>query len=815
MPDNKYTVTFKVAQMGDDYIVPIAGDDKSSAGHLWYVLHKNNEFIQSAGFHPKYKEIHGLGEITNLDEGRYVSSFPAITIQINRQQYETLLRFGESNSNAKEMGFDPTIYNGLKHSCVHYVFRALELIGYKFTHDPSWTFPINAFASIRAVLAKNKAIEVKENQLLPLRPNVTPNPLVPGLVNYLRLKKDYEIIGYDDRADYIKGSMGKDHLIGKSGDDILDGGKGNDVLDGGDGFDVYHAGKGDTIIDSDGQGKVLLNNKVLRGGERNSKKDPEGGYRSDDGTVYNWTGGDLTVEGVTIRNFKDGDLGIQLKIKNDKKPDVVEAFRKGDFVTASPLIIDMNGDGVKTLAKDKHNVYFDLDNNGFAQSTGWASQDDALLVLDRNQNNMIDNGSELFGNYTPLKNGENATNGFHALAEFDENQDGLLDKNDAIWAQLKLWKDLNSNGVSEANELINLSESELESIDLAYKNNRYYDSGNNYHGQISKVTWKDKTQTDIIDIWFHNDPSDARALPINSAISEEIALLPNIASFGNMYSLHMAMALKPSLVEKVKSYIQALPEDKESLLDSLIYSWADIQTIPGLRGFMDGQKLDVIVKLGALDSLTKATYAAGPEAAKVLEKEYQKFRQYVAAHIEAQTTYKSIFDSVKLRYDSTYQKAVYDWTQFSLYMTKLKEEGKHTEFETLNKIATNLGTYSTDLNYNYIDRVTSEEGNEGIIGTKGNDTLVGSSINDEFYAGTGNDTIILNQDWGQDIVRLYWKGIGSDIDSVYFNNVSPDDLIIKIVDTDMIISHVNGKDQLTIEQQFKAGYSNNYRENFV
>lgn len=634
---------------------------------MWYVLQRNDEKPESFGFEPIDKReldiyFRGLGHITAQDEGKYLEYEPPITIQLTQQQYEILKDFG-TKEGALRLGFNPYLYDGLNNNCVQYVFKALHLIGYNPNNElHQKSFPRGAFLNLVFNLIQYSAIRVTKNELKP--------------VGYGSIfDKDNEIIGYDNYDDHILGGDGNDCLISKSGDDILDGGKGNDVLDGGDGFDVYYAGKGDTIIDSDGQGKVLLNNKVLRGGERNSKKDPEGGYRSDDGTVYNWTGGDLTVEGVTIRNFKDGDLGIQLKIKNDKKPDVVEAFRKGDFVTASPLIIDMNGDGVKTLAKDKHNVYFDLDNNSFAQSTGWASQDDALLVLDRNQNNMIDNGSELFGNYTPLKNGENATNGFHALAEFDENQDGLLDKSDAIWTQLKLWKDLNTNGVSEANELINLSESELESIDLAYKNNRYYDSGNNYHGQISKVTWKDKTQTDIVDIWFHNDPSDARALPINSAISEEIALLPNIASFGNMYSLHMAMALKPSLVEKVKSYIQASPEDKESLLDSLIYSWADIQTIPGLRGFMDGQKLDVIVKLGALDSLTKATYAAGPEAAKVLEKEYQKFRQYAAAHIEAQTTYKSIFDSVKLRYDSTYQKQVVD----NLIQTIASFEGQHGE----------------------------------------------------------------------------------------------------------------------------------------
>ena len=43
---------------------------------------------------------------------------------------------------------------------------------------------------------------------------------------------------------------------------------------------------------------------------------------------------------------------------------------------------------------------FDHNSNGFAESTGWAKPDDGLLVLDRNNNGIIDNGTELFGDNT-------------------------------------------------------------------------------------------------------------------------------------------------------------------------------------------------------------------------------------------------------------------------------------------------------------------------------------------------------------------------------------------------------------------------------
>jgi len=42
---------------------------------------------------------------------------------------------------------------------------------------------------------------------------------------------------------------------------------------------------------------------------------------------------------------------------------------------------------------------------------------------------------------------------FVALAEYDENQDVVIDENDAIWTQLLLWRDLNHDGISQPSEM--------------------------------------------------------------------------------------------------------------------------------------------------------------------------------------------------------------------------------------------------------------------------------------------------------------------------------------------------------------------------
>lgn len=122
-------------------------------------------------------------------------------------------------------------------------------------------------------------------------------------------------------------------------------------------------------------------------------------------------------------------------------------------IRRDPLVLDLNGDGITTISSG-NGVYFDLDVNGFAERTGWINRDDGFLVFDRNQDGIINNGLELFGDGTKLKNGAIAANGFEALSENDDNKDGIIDKSDSIFNKLRVWKDINGDGFSQTSELL-------------------------------------------------------------------------------------------------------------------------------------------------------------------------------------------------------------------------------------------------------------------------------------------------------------------------------------------------------------------------
>lgn len=156
----------------------------------------------------------------------------------------------------------------------------------------------------------------------------------------------------------------------------------------------------------------------------------------------------------------------------------------------SPIIIDVAGNGFN-LTNAANGVTFDMTGITGPERLGWtqANSDDAFLALDLNANGLIENGTELFGNFTlqPASRNGHDRNGFEALTVYDANNDGQIDNEDGVYSELRLWQDGNHNGISEPEELHPLEQLGLKTLDLKYRRSQRVDRHGNEFRYRAKV----------------------------------------------------------------------------------------------------------------------------------------------------------------------------------------------------------------------------------------------------------------------------------------------------------------------------------------
>lgn len=94
-----------------------------------------------------------------------------------------------------------------------------------------------------------------------------------------------------------------------------------------------------------------------------------------------------------------------------------------------PLLVSLSGSPVQLTG---NSTAFDLLANGDKIKLPQLAAQQYYLAYDRNQDQQVNNGTELFGPRTGQ--------GFAELAEFDDNSNGFIDPSDDIWQYLYLWR---------------------------------------------------------------------------------------------------------------------------------------------------------------------------------------------------------------------------------------------------------------------------------------------------------------------------------------------------------------------------------------
>ena len=508
---------------------------------------------------------------------------------------------------------------------------------------------------------------------------------------------------------------------------------------------------------------------------------------------------------------------------NDTFPDTDPASTK-----TSPIVIDLNNDGVKTISRKNNKIYFDLDNNKFAQNTSWIDSNDGILInKSLITDNNITNGSQLFGNHTLLTNGNLATNGFEALKEFDENNDGVINKLDQnAYENLAIWQDINSNAKLDTNELKSLKELGIKEINLNYTNSNFIDENGNEHRQTSSVVFENGNKASISDVWLDTLNADTKYVGEKISLSNEIRALPQVYAFGEVLNLRQAMAQDEVLKAMVQSYVVSDKATQNEMINDIIYRWTGSdQTDPNSRDpkqiyshVMDARMLV------ALEHLTGKGYVGtwcwgekdpNPhgQAAPLLIAEFNKFVAYTQAQISAQSKYKELFaDILPLQWEENQTGDLS--VAFGALRDKIANLLPNVDYTMISaeniiqvreliKIAKNLGTYNTKYqsvfktiesewlseieNFKFVNSMVGTDGNDSLNGDDKDNIIIGGRGNDTLFGEAGDDMYYFDIVFGKD--RVYDS---AGVDSIVFSeNVKPENIELTRNKTSIYITRLD------------------------
>ena len=490
-----------------------------------------------------------------------------------------------------------------------------------------------------------------------------------------------------------------------------------------------------------------------------------------------------------------------------------------------PLIIDLGEKGIK-LHNVKNGVYFDLDNNGFAERTAWIDTEDGFLALDRNGNGKIDNGGELFGDQVVLQDGNVSASGFEALGELDENQDGVIDSKDSAFASLLVWTDTDHNGKSGAAELHTLDELGIVSISLEHEESNVVDeeTGTRIAESAEVIIQKagNKKVTKISEFWFPVNSSDTtHGDTVTAGNVPDLATALERDESGTLYSLCCEFAESDDIAYK-----------RFCTKEILYYLTGASDLKPNSRGGnIDARDLKVIEKFMGRKFEGVGGTNPNVNAARILKEIYgrmeddyynilnlyAKFGTYLKFTFEYQdengdTKLNSLVLSdlirSKLENGENADALLYDLGMYlraydSIHNTKYYREfsGEFSELSEHCRDIVNLsGSGTTYVGTDGNDNYQGTHANEFISGKGGDDTLSGGGGNDRLSGGEGNDTYIFAKGFGHDTV---FDSSGQN--TIRFQGLKPEDLLVNGTGEYDAAIRIKGTNDSLVIQDFCKG----------
>jgi len=504
--EKKYTVTYKVASIGTEYVYQDTNDDHnkdashiSPSGHMWYVIGDGEGNEKSYGFESVNGRVFDAGQKTKFDDAAYQKTVSEITIELTEKQYAELNFFSE---HPESFGFDVTRYNALTNSCVDFVYSSLRSIGYNDIGYEGLTFPTDNIQPVYGMLTYYGAQIIRDNLTHHSLTRKDPDTQTTIIYSDWYEEKDLQAclwLSPEERASIREG--------------------------------------GSSLINININSSPVPQTSIQ--GESQAQQDAANGYIVNAATHKIYTFDDLLnktdftssqMASLASGGIRPGELQLDPNARPNswlsefyKTPEGTDSYfnllnaatlnglsAMTTFNTyVDPLLLDLSGDGVH-MTDIRDGVLFDMDNSGTLKRSGWADRTTGMLVID-DGSGQIKDVSQMFSEYYGGKAGTDGdagetkfSDGFSALASEDSNKDGVIDRRDAIWSMLRVWVDGSHDAQVNAGELKTLDELGITQINVRATNKEEVRDGNRVVASGS-FTINGKIQ-EVLAVDFLGDP---------------------------------------------------------------------------------------------------------------------------------------------------------------------------------------------------------------------------------------------------------------------------------------------------------------------
>lgn len=431
-----------------------------------------------------------------------------------------------------------------------------------------------------------------------------------------------------------------------------------------------------------------------------------------------------------------------------------------------PLIIDLDEVGIE-LTDIENGVYFDLDANGYAEKAAWIGEKDGFLALDVNENGIIDNGSELFGDKFVMPDGNISQTGFEALSSLNENDDNLIDKNDSVYSKLLVWIDSNHDGITNEGELKTLPDLNIQSIDL----NCVYDGTINaetgtMEAESSVVKYNDTTNTKISEFWFNINSADTM-----HEGEETVGNVPNFEEAlendlnGELTRLYVNFNLAESIAQKryyLKRILYNITNAEEIAADSRggNIDARDLHVIEqfmgrefeGIDGKNPNANAAAILKPLYNDIENYYYTIVNLQSAFALNKAFIPEVEDKDGQIDLNTEFYDLYLKQKIENNENVDVLIYDLGNYIKAFDDINGTNVFERFSnTYSQISEHYQEIVSIINntYSYIGTYGDDQ-----INTEGTNNLVFGEYGDDiFVGGKGDDTYCFDYAHGNDVIN--------------------------------------------------------------